>query len=137
MDDYVIVGAGPSGIFCALELLKQGVTKITLIDRGKEVSKRKCPRRERNIECVACAICDITSGFGGAGAWSDGKITKDVSGTVGGWMSDFLTLKELEEYTEYVDATILSYSNGNDRYFSPDPEFVDQKKSICRAAAKQ
>ena len=133
MDDYVIVGAGPAGIFCALELLKQGITKITLIDRGKQVYKRKCPRRERNIECVACSICDITSGFGGAGAWSDGKITKDISGTVGGWMGDFLTPEELEEYTEYVDKTILSFSNGGDRYFSPDPEFVEKKKSICRA----
>ncbi|NHK32868.1 MAG: FAD-dependent oxidoreductase [Asgard group archaeon] len=132
MDDYVIVGAGPAGIFCALELLKQGINKITLIDRGKEVYNRKCPRREKNIECVACRVCDITSGFGGAGAWSDGKITKDISGTVGGWMSDFLTSEELSELTEYVDKTILSFSNGGDRYFSPDPEFVDQMKSKCR-----
>ncbi|MHA1212283.1 MAG: NAD(P)/FAD-dependent oxidoreductase [Candidatus Heimdallarchaeota archaeon] len=134
MDDYVIVGAGPAGILCAYELLKQGITKITLIDRGKEVYKRKCPRRERNIECVACKICDITSGFGGAGAWSDGKITKDVSGKVGGWMSDFLTLEQLSDLTEYVDQTFLSFSNGADRYFSPDPEFVDKMESKCRKA---
>lgn len=132
MDDYVIVGAGPAGIFCAIELLKQGIKKITLIDRGKEVYKRKCPRRERNVECVACRVCDITSGFGGAGAWSDGKITKDVSGTVGGWMSDFLTKEKLTDLTEYIDQTILSFSNGGDRYFSPDPEFVDRVDSICR-----
>ena len=132
MDDYVIVGAGPAGIFCAMELLNQGVKKITLIDRGKEVYKRRCPRRERNTECVACAICDITSGFGGAGAWSDGKITKDSSGTVGGWMSDFLTETELAEYTELVDQKILSFSNGGDRYFQPDPEFVDRVTSKCR-----
>ena len=132
MDDFVIVGAGPAGIFCALELLNQGYKKITLIDRGKEVFKRRCPRREQNIECTACKICDITSGFGGSGAWSDGKITKDVTGIVGGWMSDFLTLDELAEYTEYVDQKILSFSNGNDRYFSPDPEFVEQMDSKCR-----
>ncbi|NHJ40737.1 MAG: FAD-dependent oxidoreductase [Asgard group archaeon] len=132
MDDYVIVGAGPAGIFCALELLKQGIKKITIIDRGKEVYKRKCPRREKNIECAACRVCDITSGFGGAGAWSDGKITKDISGTVGGWMSDFLTKEELSDLTEYVDQTILTFSNGGDRYFSPDPEFVDRMESICR-----
>ena len=132
MDDFVIVGAGPAGIFCALELLKQGYNKITLIDRGKEVFKRRCPRRENNTECTACKICDITSGFGGSGAWSDGKITKDVTGAVGGWMSDFLTLDELAEYTEYVDQKILSFSNGNDRYFSPDPEFVEQMDSKCR-----
>ncbi|MHA1656517.1 MAG: NAD(P)/FAD-dependent oxidoreductase [Candidatus Heimdallarchaeota archaeon] len=132
MDDFVIVGAGPAGIFCALELVKQGVTNITLIDRGKEVTKRHCPRREQNIECVACKICDITSGFGGAGAWSDGKITKDVTGTVGGWMSDFISMKELSELIEYVDQTILSFSNGGDRYFSPDPEFVERMESLCR-----
>ena len=132
MDDFVIVGAGPAGIFCALELLNKGIKKITLIDRGKEVYKRKCPRRESNTDCRACKTCDITSGFGGAGAWSDGKITKDVSGTVGGWMSDFLTSKELIDLTEYVDKTVLSYSNGGDRYFSPDPEFVDRLESKCR-----
>ncbi|MHA1739661.1 MAG: NAD(P)/FAD-dependent oxidoreductase [Candidatus Heimdallarchaeota archaeon] len=132
MDEYVIVGAGPAGIFCALELVSNGITDVTLIDRGKEVFKRKCPRRERNTECVACRVCDITSGFGGAGAWSDGKITKDVSGTVGGWMSDFLTTQELTDYTEFVDKTILSYSNGGDRYFQPDPEFADTMKSLCR-----
>lgn len=132
MDDFVIVGAGPAGIFCALELLKQGYNKITLIDRGKEVFKRICPRREKNIECVACKICDITSGFGGAGACSDGKITKDVSGTVGGWMSDFLTTAKLTELTEYVDQSILSFSNGGDRYFHPDPEFVEKMESKCR-----
>ncbi|MHA1773005.1 MAG: NAD(P)/FAD-dependent oxidoreductase [Candidatus Heimdallarchaeota archaeon] len=132
MDDFVIVGAGPAGIFCALELVKQGVTNITLIDRGKEVTKRYCPRREQNIECVACKTCDITSGFGGAGAWSDGKITKDVTGTVGGWMSDFISMKELSELIEYVDQTILSFSNGGDRYFSPDPEFVERMESLCR-----
>ncbi len=132
MDDYVIVGAGPAGILCAYELVKNGITNITLIDRGKEVYKRKCPRRERNTECVACKICDITSGFGGAGAWSDGKITKDTSGTVGGWMSDFLTHEELTSLTEYIDQTFLSFSNGGDRYFSPDPEFVDKMKSKCR-----
>ena len=132
MDDFVIVGAGPAGIFCALELLKQGYNKITIIDRGKEVFKRRCPRRENNTECSACKICDITSGFGGSGAWSDGKITKDVTGTVGGWMSDFLTLKELAELTEYVDQRILSFSNGGDRYFSPDPEFVEKMDSKCR-----
>lgn len=132
MDDFVIVGAGPAGIFCALELLNQGYNKITIIDRGKEVFKRRCPRRENNTECAACKICDITSGFGGSGAWSDGKITKDVTGTVGGWMSDFLTLDELAEYTEYVDQKILSFSNGNDRYFSPDPAFVEKMDSKCR-----
>ncbi|MFW9923259.1 MAG: NAD(P)/FAD-dependent oxidoreductase [Candidatus Thorarchaeota archaeon] len=132
MDDYVIVGAGPAGIFCTLELVNQGITNITLIDRGKEVYKRKCPRRERNVECVACTTCDITSGFGGAGAWSDGKITKDTSGTVGGWMSDFLTEAELSELTEYVDQKILTFSNGGDRYFQPDLEFVDRVKSKCR-----
>ncbi|MCF2142304.1 MAG: FAD-dependent oxidoreductase [Candidatus Heimdallarchaeota archaeon] len=132
MDDFVIVGAGPAGIFCALELVKQGITNITLIDRGKEVTKRHCPRREQNIECVACKTCDITSGFGGAGAWSDGKITKDVTGTVGGWMSDFLSMKELSELIEYVDQTILGFSNGGDRYFSPDPEFVERMESLCR-----
>jgi hypothetical protein len=134
MDDYVIVGAGPAGIFCALELVKKGITNITLIDRGKEVKKRKCPRRIRNTECIGCAICDITSGFGGAGAWSDGKITKDLSGKVGGWMNEFLQPEELAELTEYVDQIILSFSNGGERYFAPDPAFVENYESKCRKA---
>ena len=132
MDDFVIVGSGPAGIFCALELLKKGYTKITLIDRGKEINKRRCPRREKNGVCSGCRICDITSGFGGAGAWSDGKITKDITGTVGGWMRDFLTPEKLAELTEYIDQTILSFSNKGDRYFNPNKEFVDKMESKCR-----
>lgn len=132
MNEYVIVGAGPAGIFCALELVKQGVTDITLIDRGKEVRKRTCPRRLRNTECLGCSVCNIVSGFGGAGAWSDGKITKDLTGTVGGWMSDFLTKDELAQLTEEVDQTILHFSNGGDRYYAPDPEFVERMASRCR-----
>ncbi|MEA2070178.1 MAG: FAD-dependent oxidoreductase [Asgard group archaeon] len=132
MDDFVIVGAGPAGIFCAYELVKNGFTNITLIDRGKKVTNRKCPSMETESECIGCKICDVTSGFGGAGAWSDGKITKDLTGTVGGWMSDFLSKKEFIELTEYVDQTILSFSNGGDRYYSPDPEFVERMESRCR-----
>jgi hypothetical protein len=132
MNEYVIVGAGPAGIFTALELLNLGKTDITLIDRGKKVKNRTCPRLKNNTECIGCKVCDITSGFGGSGAWSDGKITKDLTGTVGGWLSDFLTLDELEQYTEEVDQRILKFSNGGDRYFQPDPEFVERMQSKCR-----
>ena len=81
--DLIIVGAGPAGIFTALELLRNGSgKKILLIEKGKPVEKRHCPK-DKAGKCVNCKpSCDITTGFSGAGAFSDGKLS--LSYEVGG-----------------------------------------------------
>ena len=80
--DVVIVGAGPAGIFTALELLKQGSRKkILMLEKGKSVEARKCPKAQAG-KCVSCQpYCHVTTGFSGAGAFSDGKLntgTRDL-----------------------------------------------------------
>ena len=72
--DILIVGAGPAGIFTALELIKKGSRKkITIVEKGKPIEKRHCPKSETK-KCINCRpYCHITHGFSGAGAFSDGK----------------------------------------------------------------
>ena len=87
--DVLIVGAGPAGIFTALELIRKGSKKsITILEKGKAVEKRHCPK-DKTGRCVNCKpYCDITTGFSGAGAFSDGKLS--LSWEVGGQLPDLL-----------------------------------------------
>ena len=84
--DIIIIGAGPGGIFSAYELTKLGQNlKIAVFESGNSLENRKCPINGDKIKsCVSCKSCSIMSGFGGAGAFSDGKynITNDFGGTL-------------------------------------------------------
>ena len=84
--DVIIIGAGPGGIFSAYELVQQNKNlKIAVFEAGNPLSKRKCPIDGEKIKsCIQCKTCAIMSGFGGAGAFSDGKynITNDFGGTL-------------------------------------------------------
>ncbi len=81
--DIVIVGAGPAGIFTAIEMLRRGSReKIVLVEKGQSIEKRSCPKAKTN-KCIKCKpYCHITTGFSGAGAFSDGKLS--LSYEVGG-----------------------------------------------------
>ena len=79
--DVVIIGAGPAGIFTALELVKLGSKqKIVMIEKGSAMENRKCPK-SKTKKCVNCKPCNITTGFSGAGAFSDGKLSLRFPGT--------------------------------------------------------
>ncbi|MFV0529515.1 MAG: NAD(P)/FAD-dependent oxidoreductase [Lachnospiraceae bacterium] len=86
--DVIIVGAGPSGIFCAYELIeKDSACKVLMIEKGRAIEYRNCPKRKTK-RCVGCQPCSITTGFAGAGAFSDGKLS--LSPDVGGNLPDIL-----------------------------------------------
>ncbi len=74
MYDVIIIGAGPSGLFAAYELSKNKNLKILLLDQGRFAKNRLCPMNKKNVPCTNCQPCNILSGFGGAGTFSDGKL---------------------------------------------------------------
>ncbi len=113
----VIIGAGPAGIFAALELARNGMTDVLMVEKGHAISKRRCPARETS--CVGCRTCDIMTGWGGAGAFSDGKLT--LTTEVGGWLPDYVERAALEELLAYSDGLWLEFG-ATDEVHGPDPQ---------------
>jgi len=106
--DVIIVGAGPAGIFSALELSEKTDLSILMLEKGSDIDKRKCPA-SRGLGCINCNPCQLLSGWGGAGAFSDGKLT--LSTSVGGWLDRYIDKEELSELLEYVDKIYTKYAD--------------------------
>ena len=107
MYDVVIIGAGPAGIFTALELIKKGSNKkILMVERGKAVEDRKCPKSITH-KCVNCKPCSITTGFSGAGAFSDGKLS--LSYEVGGDLPELIGEEFAQQLIDYTDKIYLEF----------------------------
>ena len=125
--DVGIIGCGPAGIFSALELLKINPNiKIIMFDKGRSIKVRNCPKK-KTIQCVACKPCNISCGFGGAGAFSDGKLS--LSKDVGGWLEDYLGASKINEMIEYVDDIYLKY--GGNSEIAYNKEFADKVEYEC------
>jgi uncharacterized protein len=113
--NVIIVGAGPAGIFSALELLKQKEDiKILLIEKGKNIDQRICPMKIRNISCMTCPECSLLSGWGGAGAFSDGKLT--LSADIGGFLRRYIDEDNLRSLIRYVDGIYVNYGAPEEIY---------------------
>jgi len=136
--DLIIVGAGPSGVFTAYELITLGIAKdkkILIVEQGRKVEDRVCPI-EKVGKCVKCKpYCNITSGFSGAGAFSDGKLTlpnKDSNTIeVGGILDEYLGVEKTKELMFYTDEIYLK--------FGADPhleglEHLDKIEEISKRA---
>ena len=116
--DVIIIGAGPGGIFSAYELAeKNSNLKIAVFEAGNPLAKRKCPIDGEKIKsCIQCKTCAIMSGFGGAGAFSDGKynITNDFGGT----LYEYIGKKKAIELMKYVDEINMKYGGENCKLYS-------------------
>lgn len=116
--DVIIVGAGPGGIFSAYELIRQKPElKIAVFEAGNELKKRKCPIDGNKVKsCINCKTCAIMNGFGGAGAFSDGKynITNDFGGT----LYEYIGKQKAIELMEYVDRINVEYGGQGTKMFS-------------------
>ena len=100
--DVLIIGAGPAGIFTALELSKYNENlKILIVDSGRTIEKRKCPARTTGV-CAGCNPCAITRGWSGAGAFSDGKLS--LSPAVGGRLTEYMKEEKAQELIDYADS---------------------------------
>lgn len=106
--EIVIVGAGPAGIFTALEMLRKGSKqKIVIVEKGQSVEKRHCPKAKTG-HCMNCKpYCHITTGFSGAGAFSDGKLS--LSCEVGGDLPQLLGAETVQSVTDYTDGIYLEF----------------------------
>ena len=116
--DVIIIGAGPGGIFSAYELAKKAPQlKVAVFEAGNPLEKRHCPIDGDKVKsCIKCPTCAIMNGFGGAGAFSDGKynITNDFGGT----LHEYIGKTKALELMQYVDEINVSHGGENTRMFS-------------------
>lgn len=116
--DVIIIGAGPGGIFAAYELMKKAPgIRVAVFESGNPLEKRKCPIDGKKVKsCIGCKTCAIMSGFGGAGAFSDGKynITNDFGGT----LYEYIGKDTAIELMRYVDEINVAYGGKGTKMYS-------------------
>jgi uncharacterized FAD-dependent dehydrogenase len=112
--DVIIIGSGPAGIFAALELVKNAPLKILMVEKGSDIDRRSCPMIESSVPCVQCSLCSILCGWGGAGAYSDGKLTLNTD--VGGWLKEYVPEEDLASLIGYADSVYRSFGAGVEIY---------------------
>ncbi|MDD3362060.1 MAG: FAD-dependent oxidoreductase [Hespellia sp.] len=126
--DVIIIGAGPGGIFSAYELLKKRPElKIAVFEAGNSLEKRKCPIDGKKVKsCIKCPTCAIMNGFGGAGAFSDGKY--NITNDFGGSLYQYIGKEKALDLMKYVDEINMSHGGeGTKMYSTSGSEF----KKIC------
>jgi uncharacterized protein len=133
--DVIIIGAGPSGIFCAYELIKENKDlKILMIEKGRPIEKRLCPKRTTK-HCIGCKPCSITTGFAGAGAFSDGKLS--LSPDVGGNLPDIIGYDKTIELLKESDDIYLKFGADTNVYgIDKDEEIREIRRRAINANLK-
>lgn len=133
--DVIIIGAGPSGIFCAYTLIQENPgLKILMIEKGRAIENRSCPKR-RTQKCMGCSPCSITTGFAGAGAFSDGKLS--LSPDVGGNLPEILGYEKTVQLLKESDDIYLKFGADSKVYgLDKEKELREIRKKAINANLK-
>lgn len=130
--DVIIVGGGPAGLFTSLELVKENRNlKILLLEKGRDIRGRVCPINQYGSKCINCKPCSITSGIGGAGAFSDGKLT--LTSDYGGVLDEYLPKSELNGLIKYIDDIYVRFG-GTKEVHGTDKEKIREIERRAAAA---
>jgi len=132
--DVIIIGAGPAGIFTALELTRKNNVSVLILEKGKEIEKRECLMRSKNGGCFHCTTCAIISGWGGAGAFSDGKL--NLSTEIGGQLDNYIEKDKVTELIKFADSIYLEFGADKTVYGTDEEEIDIIKKEASLAKLK-
>ena len=141
--DIAIIGCGIAGIYAAYELVRLSpALRVTVLEQGEDIHKRSCPMvAHKTAECLSCPTCAIMRGFGGAGAYSDGKY--NFTTEFGGWLKDYRPEPEIMELINYVDsvnvrfgATEEVYSTGSDAALKLEKKALENDLHLLGAKVK-
>ena len=125
--DVLLIGAGPSAIFSAYEMvIKKPELKVMIIETGRDIYKRHCPIDGKKIKnCISCDVCSIMRGFGGAGAFSDGKY--NFTTKFGGWLNEYISDQEVLDLIDYIDKINIGFG-------APEEYFSTKNSKIAKVA---
>ena len=120
--DVAIIGAGEAGVFAGYELMKlRPELSVLVLEQGADIYSRQCPIVTGKVKsCIGCKPCAIMAGFGGAGAFSDGKY--NFTTQFGGWLTDYMDGKELMDLIDYVDSINVEHGATKDVFSTETPE---------------
>ena len=125
--DVIIIGAGPGGIFSAYELAEKSELKVAVFETGHKLEDRKCPIDGKNVKsCINCKVCSIMNGFGGAGAFSDGKY--NITNDFGGSLHEYIGREKALELMNYVDRINVENGGAGTKMYSTAGSHL---KKIC------
>ncbi len=123
VNKVIIVGAGPAGLFAALELVRGGAREVLLLEKGHDIAGRRCLLKADGKTCGKCHPCSVVCGVGGAGAFSDGKLT--LTADFGGFLHEIIGREPLEELIDYVDQIYREFGASGE-VFGADSEAVHE-----------
>ena len=135
MQDVVIIGAGPAGLFAAYELISNNPKlKVTLLDKGFLASHRHCPMNEQKIPCMNCNPCNIMAGFGGAGTFSDGKLNF-IPKLGKSNLYKYMSISEAEELIDYTETIFNKFGMDSEVFPSNMDEALKIKENVAKCGA--